>query len=226
MAACLTLGQAGVYRVMAELLLRGHRPYIPAVDDHGVDLALSTGVRIQVKTARLHTRKNWPRKPIYHLTFGWAQIGRTHIPIRRKKNYSSECDFLIIYGVDENRFWIVPSFLLDGRTCLMLGPRCRVVRGQIEELLDVGVTRIEAARKLGVDRHTITRRLKGEGTKNGGFVRSVRMCEDQWGLLGSPVFAPFVGNPPSLPGGETAQQKTREETQCQSLSLTTICHTS
>lgn len=57
MADMLKLGEAGQLRVMSELILRGHCPYRPVVDDHGVDILLSNGLRIQVKTVKLHLRK-------------------------------------------------------------------------------------------------------------------------------------------------------------------------
>jgi len=110
------IGERGVLKVIDELLARGLSPYRPVVDD-GVDIMLSSGLRIQVKTANLtcHGRsKNGelryrayafspegvrftqqvPNKP----TFTWTQ---------RKK--SSQVDFYVLVGLNENRFWIVAS---------------------------------------------------------------------------------------------------------------------
>lgn len=46
----LAQGQAGVYTVAAQLLLRGHNPCLPAVDI-GADIVLDSGVKVQVKSA-------------------------------------------------------------------------------------------------------------------------------------------------------------------------------
>lgn len=168
---------------MSELILRGHCPYRPAVDDKGVDLVLSNGVRLQVKTARLHKRKHHAA-PAYNLTLGWTKLGRVQSPIRRPRRYSEECDFLVIFGVDENRFWIVPSYLVDGKHCLQLGPKNWVTKSEVDSLLgSSGVT--GAASALNVSRTTVWRRKQGD-LKRGGFVRAVRMCEDKWEFLNSP----------------------------------------
>lgn len=192
MAKAIQLGEAGVLRVMSELILRGHTPYKPAVDDHGVDLMLSTGVRLQVKTATLRTRrrgtqqlKDGPQIYLsagYFLSLGWCQMGRVQSPIRRKRLYSQECDYFIIWGVDENRFWIVPSFVLDNRTCLVLGPKPQATSKQVQDLAAKGLGLQEISRTLGICEVTAWKRKKGDA-KHGSFVRSVRMCEDKWDFL-------------------------------------------
>lgn len=52
------IGERGVIKVIDELLARGFSPYRPIVDD-GVDLMLSSGIKIQVKAANLtyHSKK-------------------------------------------------------------------------------------------------------------------------------------------------------------------------
>lgn len=196
MAKCIQIGEAGVLRVMSELILRGHTPYKPAVDDHGVDLMLSTGIRLQVKTATLRTRMiPVPTKAgmvkqartSYNLTLGWAQQGANHNPVKRKRLYSEECDYFIIWGVDENRFWVVPSFVMDGRQCLVLGPKPIATSQQVMELASQGFTLDGIAEKLGVSTVTVWNRKRGD-IKTKSFVRAVRMCEDRWDFLNvSPV---------------------------------------
>lgn len=191
MADTIRIGEAGVLRVMSELILRGHAPYKPAVDDHGVDLMLGSGVRLQVKTATLRThrktnqnrRKNEFLSTGYYLSLGWCQAGRVHTPVRRKRMYSEECDYFIIWGIDENRFWIVPSFVLDNRTCLVLGPRTKASEQQILDLAKQGLGLNEIADRLGVCPVTVWKQKNGTRGKMGAFTNAVRTCENRWDFL-------------------------------------------
>jgi hypothetical protein len=202
MAKCIQIGEAGVLRVMSELIFRGHHPYKPAVDDHGVDLMLSTGLRIQVKTATLITRQVRIQrkegivkvsKASYNLRLGSTQSGRVHAPINRKKAYSQECDYFVIFGVDESRFWIVPSFVMDNRTCLVLGPRPAATRQQVMELADQGLGLNTIADQLGMCPVSIWKRKRSD-IQVGGFVRAVRMCEDRWDFLSAPPEVQLAAN--------------------------------
>lgn len=179
----IAVGQAGVYRVLSELILRGHSPYIPVADDHGVDILLPTGIRIQVKTSNLTTRKYGQHELTrYNLSLGWTQAGRVHTPIRRKRKYSAECDYFVIFGVTENRFWIVPSFIMDNKTCLQLGPLPKAGREAVQASLASGKGVLETAADLGISRGTVWYRKRGD-IKRGGWTRAVRMCEGRWDLL-------------------------------------------
>ena len=110
------LGQAGVYRVASELSLRGLEVYFPSVDV-GIDLLTGTGKRIQIKTATLRERK---QGRAYYIGFGWNQAGTKRRAKRRARSYSEEVDVVVIWGVDNNRFWIVPANVFDNHSCLML----------------------------------------------------------------------------------------------------------
>lgn len=122
----LLLGQAGVYRVLAELLRREVNAYLPAVDV-GVDILTVRGIRIQVKATRLRTQnaKNIAmRGPAY---FFAPSIKFRGSPERRRREYrfrkfSEEVDFVVFWGVDEDRFWVVPATLADHLTGLRLRP--------------------------------------------------------------------------------------------------------
>jgi len=188
MADCIKIGEAGVLRVMSELILRKHAPYKPAVDDHGVDLMLSSGLRIQVKTATLKTRVNRTdgkefSKTAYHFTLGSAQFGNAHKYVRRARLYSEECDYFVFFGVDENRFWIVPSFVLDNRSCLVLGPRAKPNEQQVQALAARGMGLTEIANKLGCCPVTVWKRKRETKTRMGAFTNTVRTCEDRWDFL-------------------------------------------
>lgn len=110
--------------VIVELLAHNFKPYRPVVDDHGVDLMLSDGIRIQVKTANLshcwggkrrRTEKSYATdKMMYQFSlqrtvFGTKEklqsVGITY----EYRDISKEADFLILVGLDERRFWIVPT---------------------------------------------------------------------------------------------------------------------
>lgn len=183
------VGEAGVLRVMSELILRGHSPYKPAVDDHGVDLMLSTGIRIQVKTARLRgLKKVIPSNgtlsvsPRYQLTLGCSQKGANHAYVKRARKYSEECDYFIIWGIDENRFWIVPSFIMDDRKCLVLGPKPMPSPAQIRNMAAQGMGLTEISNSLGICEVTAWQH-KRRDIEHGGFTRAVRSCEEKWEFL-------------------------------------------
>lgn len=112
-------GQAGVYAVASQLCLLGHVPFFPAVD-HGVDLVMANGIRLQVKIACLTYPKSGMRK---NGTGGNYLGGAYGFNLRRgvwdrsnnrwKRNesgtYHGVADFFVLWGIDENRFWIVPT---------------------------------------------------------------------------------------------------------------------
>jgi len=52
------------------------------------------------------------------------------------RSYSSEVDFLVLWGVDEDRFWVVPAAICDQRQGLVLYPGRRTP--QVWKSSDVG----------------------------------------------------------------------------------------
>lgn len=122
----LLLGQAGVYRVLAELLRREVNAYLPVVDV-GVDILTMRGVRIQVKTGTVRTRNTKApgmRGPAY---FFAPSVKFRGSPERRQRQWAfrrfvDEVDFVVFWGATEDRFWIVPAALADSLKCLMLHP--------------------------------------------------------------------------------------------------------
>lgn len=110
-------GQAGVYAVASQLILRDHTPMFPAVDV-GADIILSNGLRIQVKSARLTSGK-------YHGNGGNYKSGAYGFCVRRgeyrnnrwtaksKTGYAGVADFFVLWGINENRFWIVPTSITN-----------------------------------------------------------------------------------------------------------------
>lgn len=137
----LAQGQAAVHRVLAELLLRRIPCYIPAVDV-GVDIALDDGTRLQVKSSKLRSVRSGGRNPnspslgpAYRFSLSMKLHGnfdqgswRRHASSRpyTLRKYSEEVNFLVLWGIDEDRFWIVPADVCNERQGLVLYPGKRV----------------------------------------------------------------------------------------------------
>jgi hypothetical protein len=117
-------GQAGVYAVASQLCLRGMNPMFPAMDD-GVDIVISNGIRLQVKTSRLQHRNQFSpgndgsrggRIAVYRTVgrYGFGLRRGEWLPAQKKytrvkKGYGQVADFFVLWGIDEDRFWIVPT---------------------------------------------------------------------------------------------------------------------
>ena len=93
-------GEAGRYRVAAELLLRGVQVLFPAIDD-GIDLATTQGFHIQVKTARKNQQGH------YHFNFkSWRIANGKRIQVR---GLHPDVTHVVLWGVDEDLLWIFPT---------------------------------------------------------------------------------------------------------------------
>jgi hypothetical protein len=123
-------GQAGVYAVVAQLLLRGHIPFFPAVD-HGYDIMLDNGIRIQVKSARLFSSTMGKRNRHPWGAYGFdtrsAKLDADGKMRRIARDYSQVADFFVLWGIDENRFWIVPTSELKGAA--IIASRAKIYDG-------------------------------------------------------------------------------------------------
>lgn len=116
----LALGQAGVYRVASELLMRGINIYFPGVDV-GVDLVTEHGLRVQVKATQLAFIPSMKRSG-YKFSLSWQAYGSTFKRRWRLRSLRTELDFLVFWCVDENRFFIVPSHSLEKASGVVLFP--------------------------------------------------------------------------------------------------------
>lgn len=103
------VGQGGVWAVCAQLAFKGLNPCFPGVD-YGFDIMLDNGVRLQVKTAGLYM--NHPAYPSGAYRFSTREqyfVRRGQLSKGRpRRDWKSLIDFFVFYGVDENRFFIVP----------------------------------------------------------------------------------------------------------------------
>lgn len=180
-------GQAGVYQVASQLLLRGFDPCFPASDAHGVDILLESGVKVQVKSANLGFYERTPNGA-YWFNFGKTVFATKTGGLRKeKRNYSSQCDFVILWGIDDNKFWIVPAKEFDGANGVVMGRQPQFKHFSIEEaqqLREQGLTNEQIGQRMGAAETTVLRRLHGEfQAPKRTRADAVRACEDAWNLI-------------------------------------------
>jgi|HubBroStandDraft_2_1064218.scaffolds.fasta_scaffold372676_1 hypothetical protein len=181
------VGQQGVSLAITELLERELNPYLPVVDDHGVDIMLASGARIQVKAAHLsklrRDRHRQYRFSCQQNVYGSRSAQRAIYWQRRK--FAKQCDFLVLVGLDERRFWIVPAIVADERTenMLVLGQSSGPTMEEIQKLADQGKELQDIAYELGCCVTTVWKRRKGIREDRGKKIRALRAYENRWDLL-------------------------------------------
>lgn len=194
MAPKLAQGQAGVYTVAAQLLLRGINPGFPAVDC-GADIITDWGTRIQVKCA--HRRPSiWGGSYHFIMTSGVTLYVGTHghrkgsLHDREPRTYSNECDYFVFWGIEDNRFWVIPVALLDGKSsAIMVGADCpwlRLDKTAILQDFERGMTHREIADKHGVSAKSVYRVIHGKIVKvnvDTGFSKVLLSYENRWDLI-------------------------------------------
>jgi transposase InsO family protein len=192
----LAQGQAGVYAVAAQLLLRGVNPAFPAVDI-GADIVTDKGVKVQVKSARLRIQgRMYGGQGAY-----WFKLN-TRAIVRQKKIievahriFSEESDFVVLWGINTNRFWVVPSHILDDHTLCVVGPESAFIESDIEavkQARDQDIPYRTIASQLNLSLTTVYAIAQGNRTKASLHSR-VREYEDRWDLVVS-----YPGEPASL----------------------------
>lgn len=189
-ATSIVIGQAAVHRVVSELLFRAVPVSLPCVDDRGVDVYAGP-VRIQVKAAHLRYNSAYPQGAYwFKLIHGPVVTGNNNIRHRGPRQFSNQCDFVVLMGIDEQRFWVVPAHVLDSVTVvsLALGPQGFYKRSEFAEaksLRDQGLTQQEIADRLGISQVAVSYQLRGgrktlpKKTKSG----LVREHEGRWELI-------------------------------------------
>ena len=187
------VGQAGVHRVIAELILRHHDPCVPAID-YGYDIVLGkSDVRIQVKTATLTTKKYTGTCYIFR-TNGTVSEAITHKRRQVKRKWSDVCDFVILHGLTENRYWIVPAREFDHSKGFFVSGNDRKHRDltdredapAMRDLLNNGKTVEEVAALYGVGVGIVYRVRRGEKISPAGVrehARNIRKLENRWDLI-------------------------------------------
>jgi len=182
-------GQAGVFRVASELLLRGLHPMLPSVD-HGVDLYVEGGARIQVKASNHITTTG---RTSFYLAHGY-RMSKDGTIACAAPIFSKLCDFVILWGIARDRFWIVPAMTLDGfKSCAVGGTRYQSVASpemvvEIRRLRESGLNRARVASIVGLTSHTVRHidrnpsygKIRGYHGTEHGLVEQVEECEDKW----------------------------------------------
>ncbi len=100
------IGLAGEFRVMSELLLRGHNPAKSYLEE-GPDIILENGYRIEVKSGhRCHcaAREKDRKKPRWRQNYLFTLRGGT----RKQKQNLTKCDFIVLWCIDDDCFFILP----------------------------------------------------------------------------------------------------------------------
>lgn len=184
----LLIGQAGVWRVASELAVRGCVPLFPGIDV-GADLHTTNNCRVQVKTAKLRINSVYP-KGAYWFKFWQSSIlsGNNTIRKRGARNYSLCADVVVLWGRDEDRFWIFPSQILAATQCLTVGPKGFYQRDDFTEakrLRAEGLSQQEIGDRLGITQAAVSYQLRGGRTKQPKETLSskARQYEDRWDLI-------------------------------------------
>jgi hypothetical protein len=110
------IGAAGEHRVIAELLLRGHRPLVAVVDE-GADLLLAEGTSVQVKATATRTRnKRAPDQTYFEFRFH-SKVWRNGRAIMQR---GLSADVAICWAIPEDRFWIIPADAIGVRNAVVV----------------------------------------------------------------------------------------------------------
>jgi hypothetical protein len=179
------VGRAGEFRVMSELMLRGHNPSMPAIDTGG-DVVIENGIRIQVKTSQL-TRKG--RRPQYSLGYYRFYLGEYKGNRIKKRDWSLDCDFFVFWCLDEDRFFIAPPSAVQQNWIIIAHksePRHIVINVEAaRQLRAKGMSIAAIARELGVSFPTVKEHLNNERqrTRNDWMTKKILQYEDRWDLL-------------------------------------------
>lgn len=186
----LMTGKAGECAVASQLFLRG-LPITFAVVDMGVDLFAHNGCRIQVKCAHvLSTPKAIAKHGEGSYFFPMPKSKRRAVSdlkvrVIPKASFASVCDVVVFWGIEQNRFWVVPSAICDKVQAFVLGPNDRKrFSGSIEELRELsklGYSHDEIAVQMNCCRWTITHALGKEiDFQEASAVSVARTCEGAW----------------------------------------------
>jgi hypothetical protein len=185
------LGKAGEHLVASEMLVRGIVPAWPSLDE-GCDLLLSNGCRIQVKTSRTRGRSPRTHENTYTFHFkhrSFIAHSSERIVEKPKRKLSEYCDFVVLVGWDQKRFWIIPSKLLNEVHCVYAGASTeRDFEKDIPDMLEMaklGYSQKEIGKHYGINQSSVYERLSKAGVPKAKkkYVGSYRMCENRWDYI-------------------------------------------
>jgi hypothetical protein len=102
---------AAVWAVASQLALHGRVPHFPGVD-FGYDLLLENGIRLQVKMSMLRQPRvnNYVEGAYcFNLRRSVWDASTNRSSRKEVRSYAGVADFFVLWGVDEDRFFIVPT---------------------------------------------------------------------------------------------------------------------
>jgi hypothetical protein len=191
------VGKAGEYAVATQLLLRGTLVYWPSVD-FGCDLETENHCRLQIKCGHL---SNSDGRESSHYMFMLRK--KTPVPKANRtvewmerRPLSEVCDFVVFWGIEQNRFWIVPPTLCDGCSGIRLGmevttrPRLVANIADVREMVGLGYSHSHIAKHYGVTRTTVQRFISGGKDWDESSVSQMRACENDWEKITNFVRSP------------------------------------
>ena len=185
------VGKAGEHATACQLLLRGLDVAFMQVGT-GMDLMAENGCRIQVKCGHLRTSPSMMElyhRPVYSMHFAESRRVPTAASVNKlipRKRFVDCCDVVVYWGIEENRFWIIPPQLCDERQCVILGPTNeRQFEGdlkEMQEMVALGFSQKEIGQYYGIRQSSVGRRLQRVGTSahEQSTVIKIRACENQW----------------------------------------------
>ena len=146
-------GLAGFHAVASQLALKGHNPCAPGVD-YGFDILLDTGVRIQVKSSHLYM--SHPAYPVGAYRFSIRENVTVQKGVlvkgRPRRSWKGLCDYFIFWGINENRFFIVPcAQMVNGTVYIRRESIARKdLKRQAQRMQDDGMKTGAIAEELGL----------------------------------------------------------------------------
>jgi hypothetical protein len=178
-------GKAGEHAVASQLFLREMGVLWPLVDT-GYDLMTEFGCRVQVKCAHFYHHKTSPRYffPLPK-TRRMPNTDKTTKLVARK-SFAEVCDFVVFWGIEQNRFWIVPAALVDESTGVELGLENSQRRfvgsvSDMREMLKLGYNRGQVAKHYNIERQSLQQFLdSGKDVIDETVVARMRTCEGRW----------------------------------------------
>lgn len=125
----LSLGKAGELRIASELLLRGHEVFLTIVDS-GSDLVLGNGKRLQVKVAQRRHDKAANRTAYMFSFKSWRKRENKYIA-----HPLADVDYIILWGLDDDLFLIIPSSEVRGRHSIRCNPTSKSTNNVVSHYL-------------------------------------------------------------------------------------------
>ena len=200
---CDYMGRAAEYAVAAQLMLKDTAVLWPSVDA-GYDLLTESFCRVQVKSSHIDGRTDEGQG------YYWFPLGKTRQVVRKNcavrvavPDITKICDVVVFWGIEEKRFWVVPSSL-----CLVQGvalglPNPKRFVGSIQdmrEMLALGYTRGKIAKHYGIQRSSLQQFLdSGKDYANETVTSQMRSCEGRWDYITDFVKSAAPMNAPVAP---------------------------